>query len=120
MRRRERMLRGPGAAGHARPLWSRRDSHVRGSSRPAKSGFGVVGALPLKGLEVTFQGGRICSARQNNTGETSDMTARPQLPERTPRAKGEPTALDGLLVVDFTGLSPDPPVRKRWPISAPR
>ena len=30
------------------------------------------------------------------------MTARPQLPERTPRAKGEPTALDGLLVVDFT------------------
>src|SRR6201990_3494534 len=29
------------------------------------------------------------------------MTARPQLPERTPRAKGEPTGLDGLLFVDF-------------------
>src|SRR5882757_7873650 len=29
------------------------------------------------------------------------MTARPQLPERAPRAEGEPTALDGLLVVDF-------------------
>src|SRR4026208_2474189 len=31
-----------------------------------------------------------------------EMTAKPQLPDRTPRAKGEPTALDGLLVVDFT------------------
>src|SRR6195256_2846045 len=30
------------------------------------------------------------------------MTAIPQLPERTPRAEGQPTALDGLLVVDFT------------------
>src|SRR4030088_1067898 len=30
------------------------------------------------------------------------MTAGPQLSERTPRAKGEPTALDGLLVIDFT------------------
>src|SRR4030088_245854 len=30
------------------------------------------------------------------------MTARPQLPDRAPRAKGAPTALDGLLVVDFT------------------
>src|SRR3984957_1789842 len=29
------------------------------------------------------------------------MTARPQLPDRTPRAKDMPTALDGLLVVDF-------------------
>src|ERR1035437_10528215 len=29
------------------------------------------------------------------------MTARPQLPDRAPRAKGVPTALDGLLVVDF-------------------
>src|SRR5258707_8666913 len=29
------------------------------------------------------------------------MTARPSLRERTPRAKGEPTAVDGLLVVDF-------------------
>src|SRR5713226_10467463 len=36
------------------------------------------------------------------------MTARPQLPERTPRAKGEPTALDGLLVVDFTRVVAGP------------
>src|ERR1700742_1288353 len=30
------------------------------------------------------------------------MTARPKLPGRLPREKGAPTALDGLLVVDFT------------------
>ena len=36
------------------------------------------------------------------------MTVRPQLPERTPRAKGEPTALDGLLVVDFTRVVAGP------------
>src|ERR1700739_1368693 len=30
------------------------------------------------------------------------MTARPPLPDRTPREKSAPTALDGLLVVDFT------------------
>src|SRR5260370_2956711 len=37
-----------------------------------------------------------------------NMTARPQLPERAPRAKGEPTALDGLLVVDFTRVVAGP------------
>src|SRR5437899_8184868 len=37
-----------------------------------------------------------------------DMTARPLLPERTPRATGEPTALDGLLVVDFTRVVAGP------------
>ncbi|MDB5603261.1 MAG: carnitine dehydratase [Bradyrhizobium sp.] len=36
------------------------------------------------------------------------MTARPQLPERTPRATGVPTALDGLLVVDFTRVVAGP------------
>src|SRR5437763_9419579 len=36
------------------------------------------------------------------------MTVKPQLPERTPRAKGEPTALDGLLVVDFTRVVAGP------------
>src|SRR5437762_2542962 len=36
------------------------------------------------------------------------MTARPRLPERTPRAKGEPTAVDGLLVVDFTRVVAGP------------
>jgi crotonobetainyl-CoA:carnitine CoA-transferase CaiB-like acyl-CoA transferase len=36
------------------------------------------------------------------------MTARPSLPERPPRAKGAPTALDGLLVVDFTRVVAGP------------
>ena len=36
------------------------------------------------------------------------MTAKPQLPDRAPRAKGEPTALDGLLVVDFTRVVAGP------------
>jgi crotonobetainyl-CoA:carnitine CoA-transferase CaiB-like acyl-CoA transferase len=36
------------------------------------------------------------------------MTARPQLPERTPRATGVPTALNGLLVVDFTRVVAGP------------
>jgi len=36
------------------------------------------------------------------------MNARPQLPERTPRAKGAPSALDGLLVVDFTRVVAGP------------
>jgi crotonobetainyl-CoA:carnitine CoA-transferase CaiB-like acyl-CoA transferase len=36
------------------------------------------------------------------------MTARPPLPEREPRAKDAPTALDGLLVVDFTRVVAGP------------
>jgi len=36
------------------------------------------------------------------------MTARPQLPDREPRTKGAPTALDGLLVVDFTRVVAGP------------
>lgn len=36
------------------------------------------------------------------------MTARPKLPGRTPREKGAPTALDGLLVVDFTRVVAGP------------
>jgi formyl-CoA transferase len=36
------------------------------------------------------------------------MAARPQLPDRAPRAKGVPTALDGLLVVDFTRVVAGP------------
>src|SRR5467141_3030468 len=36
------------------------------------------------------------------------MTARPQLSERALRAKGEPTALDGLLVIDFTRVVAGP------------
>jgi crotonobetainyl-CoA:carnitine CoA-transferase CaiB-like acyl-CoA transferase len=34
--------------------------------------------------------------------------SRPELPERLPRAKGEPTALDGLVVVDFTRVVAGP------------
>jgi crotonobetainyl-CoA:carnitine CoA-transferase CaiB-like acyl-CoA transferase len=36
------------------------------------------------------------------------MTARPQLPGRLPRKKGAPTALDGLLVIDFTRVVAGP------------
>jgi crotonobetainyl-CoA:carnitine CoA-transferase CaiB-like acyl-CoA transferase len=36
------------------------------------------------------------------------MTARPKLPGRVPRAKDAPTALDGLLVVDFTRVVAGP------------
>ena len=36
------------------------------------------------------------------------MTARPQLPDHAPRTKGAPTALDGLLVVDFTRVVAGP------------
>jgi crotonobetainyl-CoA:carnitine CoA-transferase CaiB-like acyl-CoA transferase len=36
------------------------------------------------------------------------MTIRPQLPDRAPRTKGAPTALDGLLVVDFTRVVAGP------------
>ena len=36
------------------------------------------------------------------------MTTRPQLPDRAPREQGVPTALDGLLVVDFTRVVAGP------------
>lgn len=36
------------------------------------------------------------------------MSARPQLPGRLPREKGAPTALDGLLVIDFTRVVAGP------------
>src|SRR5580658_10382075 len=41
-------------------------------------------------------------------GNRTIMTARPQLPERMPRATGAPSALDGLLVVDFTRVVAGP------------
>jgi crotonobetainyl-CoA:carnitine CoA-transferase CaiB-like acyl-CoA transferase len=41
-------------------------------------------------------------------GKRPIMTARPQLPERAPRVVGAPTALDGLLVVDFTRVVAGP------------
>src|SRR6202142_4794998 len=36
------------------------------------------------------------------------MTARPKLPDRTPREQGVPTALDGLVVMDFTRVIAGP------------
>src|SRR4030081_3104765 len=36
------------------------------------------------------------------------MTARPQLPDRAPRERGVPNAVDGLLVVDFTRVVAGP------------
>jgi len=36
------------------------------------------------------------------------MTARPHLPDRAPREEGAPTALDGLLVIDFTRVVAGP------------
>jgi crotonobetainyl-CoA:carnitine CoA-transferase CaiB-like acyl-CoA transferase len=36
------------------------------------------------------------------------MATRPQLPDRAPRRKGAPTALDGLLVIDFTRVVAGP------------
>jgi crotonobetainyl-CoA:carnitine CoA-transferase CaiB-like acyl-CoA transferase len=36
------------------------------------------------------------------------MTGRPQLPDRVPRSRSAPTALDGLLVVDFTRIVAGP------------
>src|SRR5713101_1107796 len=41
-------------------------------------------------------------------GERLNMTARLPLPDRLPRVKDAPTALDGLLVVDFTRVVAGP------------
>jgi formyl-CoA transferase len=41
-------------------------------------------------------------------GKRLIMTARPELPERAPRTEGVPTALNGLLVVDFTRVVAGP------------
>src|SRR5215470_6834914 len=48
------------------------------------------------------------NAAEQKNGETPKMTAGPHLSERTPRAKDQPTALDGLLVVDFTRVVAGP------------
>src|SRR5215831_19066951 len=45
---------------------------------------------------------------QETTKERLAMTTRPSLPDRLPRAKDAPTALDGLLVVDFTRVVAGP------------
>src|SRR6202795_402070 len=41
-------------------------------------------------------------------GKKRTMTARPQLPDRLSRTRGGPTALDGLLVIDFTRVVAGP------------
>src|ERR1700704_6093554 len=66
--------------------------------------------LPEIDLKVESYGAPTLSLAANrySEGERLIMTARPPLPERTPRAKGEPTALDGLLVVDFTRVVAGP------------
>jgi crotonobetainyl-CoA:carnitine CoA-transferase CaiB-like acyl-CoA transferase len=48
------------------------------------------------------------TAQTTPEGKRPTMTARPQLPDRAPRTKGAPTALDGLLVVDFTRVVAGP------------
>jgi crotonobetainyl-CoA:carnitine CoA-transferase CaiB-like acyl-CoA transferase len=45
---------------------------------------------------------------KKTTEERLAMTIRPSLPDRLPRAKDAPTALDGLLVVDFTRVVAGP------------
>jgi crotonobetainyl-CoA:carnitine CoA-transferase CaiB-like acyl-CoA transferase len=57
--------------------------------------------------KVVSRGGTMAADR-HHLGDRRIMTARPQLPDRAPRAKGVPTALDGLLVVDFTRVVAGP------------
>src|ERR1700704_6169641 len=65
--------------------------------------------LPEIDLNVESYGAnRIVGLQSMSEWDRLIMTARPPLPERTPRAKGEPTALDGLLVVDFTRVVAGP------------
>jgi crotonobetainyl-CoA:carnitine CoA-transferase CaiB-like acyl-CoA transferase len=52
--------------------------------------------------------GAIDSKIAAQKGERLIMPARPELPERMPRPKGDPTALDGLLVIDFTRVVAGP------------
>lgn len=47
-------------------------------------------------------------AKEPISGGTQIMAAKPQLPEREARGKGRPTALDGVLVVDFTRVVAGP------------
>jgi crotonobetainyl-CoA:carnitine CoA-transferase CaiB-like acyl-CoA transferase len=61
-------------------------------------------------LEIDLKVGprRQLSRQSIPEGKRPIMTARPQLPERAPRAKDIPTALGGLLVVDFTRVVAGP------------
>src|SRR6266446_5256131 len=65
--------------------------------------------LPEIDLNVESYGANPIVGRQSmSEWDRPIMTARPQLPERTPRNAGVPTALDGLLVVDFTRVVAGP------------
>src|SRR6266700_94603 len=75
---------------------------------------GVVGQGTLVGVrKLTLKSPhaalRDCRGRRSiSQGDHLIMAGRPQLPDRAPRAKGVPIALDGLLVVDFTRVVAGP------------
>jgi formyl-CoA transferase len=69
----------------------------------------AVGALvEVEIVRKVVSSGADMVANQDKEEEMPIMTARPQLPERQPRVPGAPTALDGLLVVDFTRVVAGP------------
>src|SRR5258705_5902655 len=59
-------------------------------------------------LKVVSRDANVSVIAKRFRGDRPIMTTRPQLPDRAPRAKGLPTALDGLLVVDFTRVVAGP------------
>src|ERR1700739_4275230 len=64
---------------------------------------------PLLFWKLTLKSHRAGQWRQAiPEGKKRTMTARPQLPDRPSRTRGGPTALDGLLVVDFTRVVAGP------------
>src|SRR6201998_2712148 len=64
---------------------------------------------PLLFWKLTLKSHRAGQWRQAiPEGKKRTMTARPQLPDRPSREQGAPTALDGLLVVDFTRVVAGP------------
>src|SRR5437899_12521545 len=58
--------------------------------------------------KITSRPRRREQINKNTRRDARIMTARPQLPERAARTKGAPTALDGLVVVDFTRVVAGP------------
>jgi len=89
-------------SGPAHPLMApiQKGRNACGPGRSTLLGRAVNGCIwfvrPKGGLLATKERDRLI------------MTARPRLPERTPREKGVPTALDGLLVIDFTRVVAGP------------
>src|SRR3569832_534815 len=78
---------------------------------PIRKGDSGAATTPTSLGRTTWARIQSClTIRQNRaTGRNAPIkTARPQQPDRTPREKGAPTALDGLLVVDFTRVVAGP------------